>query len=226
MPFIWCLGYVIHPPFYLLLQQQSCGGRTRRLTCYYYLTNSSILGPALGGALADPCHNYPAFFARGTIFDRFPYLLPNLVCAVVVICGVVIGLLFLEETHEEKKYRRDIGLEAGEWIVRKVWSDLPHLWTSTAANQGRDGSLKSSDANFEETRSLMSDDDQPPGYRTTEGSPRPPASRFLAPSSTCAAKGPRRVDSKVPHGGVKVPSVGKAFTKQVVLLIIGYGILA
>ena len=63
----------------------------------------SILGPALGGALAQPCDSYPTLFARGSIFDRFPFLLPNLVCAIILAFGVLIGILFLEETHE--RYR-------------------------------------------------------------------------------------------------------------------------
>jgi hypothetical protein len=41
-------------------------------------------------------------FPKGTIFEKFPYLLPNFVCTVIVLCGLVIGILFLEETHAEK----------------------------------------------------------------------------------------------------------------------------
>ncbi|KAI9825701.1 MAG: hypothetical protein M1832_001045 [Thelocarpon impressellum] len=165
----------------------------------------SILGPALGGALADPCNSYPALFPRHTIFDRFPYLLPNLVCAVIVICGVAIGILFLEETHEEKKHRRDIGLEAGRWILSSFRSAAPDEHER----------CKLGDANLEESRSLLSEDEQPPGYRTTEGSPRPPLSRARASSPS---KGSVRSSTR--------PSVRRAFTKQVVLNIVGYGILA
>ncbi|KAI9674234.1 MAG: hypothetical protein M1817_002052 [Caeruleum heppii] len=166
----------------------------------------SILGPALGGALADPCGSYPSLFARGTIFDRFPYLLPNLVCAVILVCGVVIGILFLEETHEEKKHRRDLGLELGRWILRKLrCGRAPPVVFS-----------KLDDANLDERRSLL-EDEQPPGYSTREGSPRPPSSRNRAGSDRSS----RRVTR--PR---KAPTVGKAFTKQVVLNIIGYGILA
>lgn len=62
----------------------------------------SIIGPAMGGALAQPCVNYPWLFSRNTLFDRFPFLLPNLVCIVVLICGIVVGFLFLEETHPKR----------------------------------------------------------------------------------------------------------------------------
>ena len=80
----------------------------------------SILGPAMGGSLAQPCLSYPSLFPRNTIFDSFPFLLPNLVCVVVLLAGIVVGFLFLEETHPEKKYRRDSGLALGYWLLSKV----------------------------------------------------------------------------------------------------------
>ncbi|QVM08207.1 hypothetical protein D8B26_002900 [Coccidioides posadasii str. Silveira] len=80
----------------------------------------SIIGPALGGALAQPCQNYPALFSGNSIFAQYPFLLPNLVCVVILVVGITIGILFLEETHGEKKHQRDRGLEAGEWLMRKI----------------------------------------------------------------------------------------------------------
>lgn len=151
----------------------------------------------MGGALADPCRSYPSVFPRGSIFDRFPYLLPNLICTIVLACGVTIGILFLEETHEEKRCRRDIGLEVGEWILRKF----------SRTSRSVELPSKGGDANIEDHRALLEEDDCPPGYRSPEGSPRPSSSR-------------------VPLGAFSRASTQKAFTKQVVLNIVGYGILA
>jgi MFS family permease len=81
----------------------------------------SIIGPAMGGALAMPCEAYPWLFSKGTLFDSYPFLLPNLVSVVVLIFGITTGILFLEETHAEKKYRRDVGLEMGDVLVEKVF---------------------------------------------------------------------------------------------------------
>ncbi|KAI9835620.1 MAG: hypothetical protein M1838_005275 [Thelocarpon superellum] len=170
----------------------------------------SILGPALGGALAEPCQSYPGIFARGTIFDRFPYLLPNLVCASIVICGVFIGILFLDETHEEMKHRRDLGREAGRWLVSQFWTRAEPVVSH--AKQG--------DANLEESRLLLDEEEQPPGYRTTEGSPHPPRTRTRASSSSNASTADTEGRCR------RAPPVSRAFTKQVVLNIIGYGILA
>ncbi|MCJ1310630.1 hypothetical protein MMC25_004295 [Agyrium rufum] len=164
----------------------------------------SLLGSAIGGTLAQPCDNYPDYFARGTILDKFPFLLPNLVCTAVVVCGVIIGILFLEETHAELKDRRDYGLEAGNWIVSWIKSK------------------RYSDAQFEkepnstpeESRSLL-EDEQPPGYQTTEGTPKYPLSRAESP----------RLHPIKSERAIRPPTQ-KAFTKQVVWTIIGYGILA
>ncbi len=78
---------------------------------------SSVIGAAIGGTLAEPAKNYPALFPAGSLFDRFPYLLPNLVCTAVVVFGLVVGCLFLRETHEDAKHRRDPGTELGDWLL-------------------------------------------------------------------------------------------------------------
>ncbi|KAI5301668.1 hypothetical protein KEM56_001480 [Ascosphaera pollenicola] len=80
----------------------------------------SIIGPAMGGALAQPCENYPSLFPRGGIFDSFPFLLPNLICVAVLLLGITVGILFLEETHAEKRHQRDWGLQLGKWLLATV----------------------------------------------------------------------------------------------------------
>lgn len=64
----------------------------------------------------------------GTIWDRFPYLLPNIICTLVVLFSLTVGILFLEETHASKKHRSDAGVRAGQWLVRKFQrqSDLQY----------------------------------------------------------------------------------------------------
>jgi hypothetical protein len=73
-----------------------------------------------GQVLEAPLPSHAPIIPKGTIFEVFPYLLPNLVCTVIVLCGLVIGVLFLEETHAEKKHRHDLGLEIGKWVLGKV----------------------------------------------------------------------------------------------------------
>lgn len=157
----------------------------------------------IGGALARPCISYPNLFPRGTIWDRYPYLLPNLFSAAAVFCGVVIGLLFLEETHSEKKHRRDRGVELGKFLTSWVRprNDQPALRKA-------------------EKQALL-DDDELPGYRTTENSPR---------LTTTSGDEPREsLDLNFSScDGVETAPVpkSKVFTKPVILNIISYGILA
>ena len=81
---------------------------------------------------------------------------------------------------------------------------------------------KAGEVPFAETGSLLSEDDEPPGYCTTEGTPRRQVSRSQSPSA-------ERLDLDIRvKEGLKSRPVGarKAFTRQVILNIVGYGILA
>ncbi|PWY90065.1 MFS multidrug transporter [Aspergillus heteromorphus CBS 117.55] len=169
----------------------------------------SIIGPAVGGALAQPCDNYPWLFQRDTIFDRFPFLLPNLVCIVVLVSGVVVGLLFLEETHPEKKHRRDPGLALGNWLIAKVWGSPAELSHATDAKAEATG-----DDDYFDYDAVP-----PPEYRSTESSPR------LSPVKE--SDSPLSADDDIEGQMKGQPSATpKAFTKQVIFNIVAYGILA
>jgi hypothetical protein len=118
-----------------------------------------------------------------------------------------VGILFLEETHEEKKFRRDPGLETGKWILGKIAQ-----WRESKSSRCE----KASD--LDEVVSLLSED-EPPGYRTTEGSPNLPSTPSPEPQEP--------LDLNDVHvTKTSKPTVTKAFTRQVVLNIVGYGILA
>ena len=65
----------------------------------------TIIGPAIGGTFADPHEAFPALFPRGSLFDRFPYLLPNLICAGLLLISILLGYFLLEETHPDMQPR-------------------------------------------------------------------------------------------------------------------------
>lgn len=72
-------------------------------------TVTDVDSAVIGGMLANPSQNYPSWFSEEGLFGRFPYLLPNLVCAFLLLCSILSGYLFLEETHPdlvEKKRQR------------------------------------------------------------------------------------------------------------------------
>ncbi|KAL2158927.1 hypothetical protein VTH06DRAFT_2957 [Thermothelomyces fergusii] len=65
----------------------------------------TILGPMIGGLFADPHESHPDLFPKGSLFERFPYLLPNLICAAMLLVSIVLGYFLLEETHPDMQPR-------------------------------------------------------------------------------------------------------------------------
>lgn len=59
----------------------------------------TIIGPTIGGLLANPSVSLPSLFSASGLFAKFPYLLPNLICAMLLFISIVAGLFLLVETH-------------------------------------------------------------------------------------------------------------------------------
>ncbi|CAM9775793.1 unnamed protein product [Scytosiphon promiscuus] len=60
-----------------------------------------VIGPGLGGLLAEPATHYPTVFSETGLFGRqvsFPYLLPNMVGASLALTGLPMVFFFLKET--------------------------------------------------------------------------------------------------------------------------------
>lgn len=156
----------------------------------------------------------PTLFPADSIWAKYPYLLPNLFSAATCVFGVVVGILFLEETHADKKDRHDPGLALGESILRRL------TWFR-----------KTDEHDSAETVSLLSHDEQPPSYRTNDNSPQ----RTSTPASDMESRpllGSEAVDdrqcaaSETSQGEKTRMSARAAFTKPVIMNIISYGILA
>ena len=77
----------------------------------------AILGPILGGALASPARKYPELFGNNKFLKKFPFALPNLVSSVIFTIGIIAGILFLKESLESKKHRRDYGRVLGRYLT-------------------------------------------------------------------------------------------------------------
>ncbi|GIZ41985.1 hypothetical protein CKM354_000526600 [Cercospora kikuchii] len=81
----------------------------------------SIFGPTVGGSLANPLNVKPGEkVGSANLFAQFPYLLPNLVSATFFAISIATGILFLEETLETAKGRRDYGLILGKKLSKAV----------------------------------------------------------------------------------------------------------
>ncbi|PWW79186.1 MFS general substrate transporter [Tuber magnatum] len=83
-------------------------------------TMGSIVGPSIGGFLADPITNHPNWFKGEppALLKKFPFCLPNLASAVIFVCGLFTGALFLKETLETKRNAPDRGRRIGKNMIR------------------------------------------------------------------------------------------------------------
>lgn len=136
--------------------------------------------------------------------DRFPYLLPNLVAAGFVVVGLIIGILFLEETHEEAKKRRDPGYELGRWLAAKISALL-----SGYKGKRKDGTTDAT----ERTPILYESVGNPYTRAVTHDSA---SAKILGSTEQASIFG---ADS------LSIP-VQKTFNHQVIVQIIAYGIIA
>ncbi|CAK9439687.1 uncharacterized protein LODBEIA_P37870 [Lodderomyces beijingensis] len=59
------------------------------------------------------------------IFARFPFAFSNIVVASMIFSFVILGWLFLEETHDVVKYKRDRGLEVGDKVRSLLGFEVP-----------------------------------------------------------------------------------------------------
>lgn len=89
----------------------------------------TIIGPAIGGMFADPHQSFPETFPKGSLFEVFPYLLPNLLCAGLLLVSIVLGYFLLEETHPDLQPRSAIPEPTF------VSEETPLLGTSDALKQ-------------------------------------------------------------------------------------------
>lgn len=178
----------------------------------------SIIGPMIGGALARPCISYPDYFPLGSIWDRYPYLLPNFFSAAMVLFGVVVGILFLDETHLAKKGEKDRGRELGDRIASLFGK----------FNYGR--------ADKHEKESLLSNN-KLAGYDTISGSDATETSRGrerlpdyrsreTSPRVSSQENAERQAISTTESSEMQPEQPTNVFTKPVVMNIISYGILA
>ena len=74
----------------------------------------TIIGPVIGGTFADPATSFPNIFSPSGLFGHFPYLLPNLICAAMLLLSILAGYFLLEETHPDMQPR--VSLPDGTYV--------------------------------------------------------------------------------------------------------------
>ncbi|KAH8807652.1 MFS multidrug transporter [Xylogone sp. PMI_703] len=86
----------------------------------------ALIGPVIGGHLAEPVKIMPSIFHKNSIYGTFPYLLPNLVVVLFIMASGFLGFFFLEESHPEKQNQPDIGRKMAIWLRGKITRLLGH----------------------------------------------------------------------------------------------------
>ncbi|KIX94031.1 uncharacterized protein Z520_10368 [Fonsecaea multimorphosa CBS 102226] len=89
-----------------------------------------VIGPILGGFLADPISSFPSVFGPGSLIGgkdgvgwmtAFPYALPNVVSSMFILASALLLVLGLDETHVALKDRPDYGRRLGKYLVRVLF---------------------------------------------------------------------------------------------------------
>ncbi|KAI5078816.1 hypothetical protein GOP47_0006487 [Adiantum capillus-veneris] len=108
-----------------------------------------IIGPAIGGYLAQPSEKLPSIFPSGSLFDIYPYALPSLCISVLALAGFILSFWLPESLHthniSERKMKKgifsheknsNIGSETEEGKEQKLKGEVKdgqkQLWKNRA----------------------------------------------------------------------------------------------
>jgi len=104
-----------------------------------------IIGPILGGLLADPAGSYPKLFGKVEWLQRFPYAAPNILSAFFLFCAGL-GVFFgLAETLESLRHKEDLGIRCARKIY-ELFHGRPTYQYSAVPTHSRN---HSTDIDFE-----------------------------------------------------------------------------
>lgn len=65
-----------------------------------------VIGPAIGGYLAQPAEKYPSIFSKESLFGRFPYFLPCLSISLFALVATVMSFWLPETLHKHNKIKK------------------------------------------------------------------------------------------------------------------------
>ncbi|CAH6720516.1 uncharacterized membrane protein [[Candida] jaroonii] len=125
----------------------------------------SIIGPLIGGSKYftrpkehNPYEDDSVVVLSGFkdfhewFLNKYPYASSNIIIALFLWTGALVGFLFLEETHYKRKKDRDLGLDMGDWILNK-------LGYKTPARPWKKNSRTEETALLNDIESISSDDE-------------------------------------------------------------------
>ena len=95
-----------------------------------------IVGPIMGGMLADPAATYPSIFGGVAWMKRYPYALPNIVSGSILLTSMLFVFFGMDETlairREKPDYGRMVGKRITSLFLRLIGKHEKgaHLYTS------------------------------------------------------------------------------------------------
>lgn len=107
-------------------------------------TIGSIFGPSIGGSLVKPVERYPAIFGGSKLLQKYPFALPNLLISSLFLIGITSGFLFLRESLEDKKDRKDYGLILGSALTKPCTRRTRPAWSTRASDEATEALLEPS----------------------------------------------------------------------------------
>jgi hypothetical protein len=72
----------------------------------FFFSIGCTIGPAVGGFFAQPTETKFPLLRKSPLFEKFPYLLPNIICAGMVFLTMVFASVALKETHPKLRHRK------------------------------------------------------------------------------------------------------------------------
>ncbi|KAF5859444.1 hypothetical protein ETB97_002844 [Aspergillus alliaceus] len=139
-----------------------------------------IIGPVLGGMLADPVKNYPHLFGPGSLLGgkdgvgwmlHWPFALPNLLSAIFIFASLAAVFLGLDETHEVTRHRSDWGRKLGKRLSKTLSRRrVPQYYRPLINHEDDeslyiDGSVASRSVRSSPVRSRIRPRGERPGFR-------------------------------------------------------------
>ncbi|KAJ7387199.1 hypothetical protein OS493_004169 [Desmophyllum pertusum] len=122
-----------------------------------------VIGPAIGGYLAEPAQKYPNVFQKGSIFDKFAFFLPCLFNCVVLLISIVLAYFYLPETLVKSESEPSTSSEQGELALQSTASsenqDDSNKQRLLVVDSGKSSTESSSSHETEEVEIFISDAD-------------------------------------------------------------------
>lgn len=166
------------------------------------MTFRNLIGPVLGGLLADPAALYPSIFPQNSLWTSYPYLLPNLAVGLLQVLTFILAFLVLHETHPRMPGHPVTGLSVVQ-ILKKLFIKRDPTKNATYAPLAEDSAGLEAQENATEEHPLED-------FQKEQGD----GARTSSDSETFEADGPVK----------KLPD--RTFTFQVILQILAVSLLA